>query len=116
MNHHHIFSILYLIVIRNVKREIQATFPLSLLNMIILRIFFPSAITEWNKLDCCISNADSFEDFKKRILSFIRPMPDSIYNIDNPLGVKYLTRLKVGFSHLKRHKFKHNFQASIDST
>ena len=71
MNHHHIFSILYLIVIRNVKREIQATFPLSLLNMIILRIFFPSAITEWNKLDCCISNADSFEDFKKRILSLL---------------------------------------------
>ena len=28
-----------------------------------LRIFFPSAITEWNKLDFYISNADSFKVF-----------------------------------------------------
>ena len=41
-------------------------------------------------------------------------MPSSIYNIHNPLGVKYLTRLRIGFSHLKEHKFKHNFQDSID--
>ena len=36
-------------------------------------------------------------------------MPNSIYNIHNPLGIKYLTRLSIGFSHLKEHKFKHNF-------
>ena len=76
--------------------------------------FFPSAITEWNKLDCYIRSADSFKVFKKRLLSFIRPMPNSIYNIHNPLGVKYLTRLRIGFSHLKEHKFKHNFQDSVD--
>ena len=44
VNHRHIFLILYQITIRNSKREIQATVPLSLLNMIILRILFPSAI------------------------------------------------------------------------
>ena len=76
--------------------------------------FFPSAITEWNKLDCYIRSADSFKVFKKRLLSFIRPMPNSIYNIYNPLGVKYLTRLRISSSHLKEHKFKHNFQDSID--
>ena len=76
--------------------------------------FFPSAITEWNKLDCYIRNADSFKVFKKRLLSFIRPVPNSIYNIHNPLGGKYLTRLRIRFSHLKEHKFKHNFQGSID--
>ena len=70
--------------------------------------FFPSAIIEWNKLDCYISNADSFEVFQKRILSFFRSIPNSIYNIHNPLGIKYLTRLIIGFSHLKEHKFKHN--------
>ena len=63
--------------------------------------FFPSAITKWNKLDCYISNVDSFEIFKKRILSFIRPMSNSINNIHNPIGVKYVTRLRIGFSHLK---------------
>ena len=76
--------------------------------------FFTSTITEWNKLDCYIRNAESFKVFKKRLLTFIRPMPNSIYNIHNPLGVKYLTRLRIGFSHLKEHKFKHNFQDSID--
>ena len=74
----------------------------------------PSAITEWNRLDCYISNADSFEVFKKRLLSFTRPMTNSIYNIHNPLVVKYVTRLRIGFSHLNEHKFKHNFQYSID--
>ena len=41
-------------------------------------------------------------------------MPNSIHNIHNPVGVKCLTRLRIGFSHLKEHKFKHNFQDSID--
>ena len=58
--------------------------------------------------------ADSFKVSKKRLLSFIRPRSNSIYNIHNPLGVKYLTRLRIGFSHLKEHKFRHDFQNSID--
>ena len=98
VNHRHTFLILYQIPIRNVNEKFTQH----------------SLITKCNKLDCCISNADLFEAFKKRILSFIRPMPNSIYNIRNPLGVKYLTRLRIGSSHLKEHKFKHNFQDSID--
>ena len=39
-NHRHTFLILYQIVMRNVKQKIQATLSLSLLNMIILRVFF----------------------------------------------------------------------------
>ena len=38
-------------------------------------------------------------------------MPNSIYNIHNPLGVKYQTRLRTGFTHLKEY----NFQASVDA-
>ena len=30
------------------------------------------------------------------------------------LGVIYLTRLRVGFSHLKEHKFRHNFLDTLD--
>ena len=41
-------------------------------------------------------------------------MFNSVYNTHNPLGIKYLTRLRIGFSHLKEEKFKHNFQDSID--
>ena len=76
--------------------------------------FFNSAKTEWNELDCYISNADLFEVFEKCILSFIRPIPNSIYNIHNLLGVTYLTKLRIRFSHLKEHEFKQNFQDLID--
>ena len=41
VNHRHTYSTLYqIVIIGNIKQEIQATFPLSLLNMIILRILF----------------------------------------------------------------------------
>ena len=72
VNYHHTFSILYQIVIGNVRQEIRAKFPL-LLNILFYELFFPSAITEWNKLHCYMSNVDSFEAFKKRVLRFIRP-------------------------------------------
>ena len=41
-------------------------------------------------------------------------MPNSIYNIHNPLRVKCLIRLRIGFTQLKEHKFKHNLQDSIN--
>ena len=53
--------------------------------------------------------------FRKRLIKFIRLKANSIFNINNPMGIKYLTRLKLGFYHLKEHKFKYNFQDSVDS-
>ena len=41
-------------------------------------------------------------------------MPNSIYNIHNSLWVRYLIRLKIGFSQLKEHKLKHNLHDSIN--
>ena len=41
-------------------------------------------------------------------------MPNSIYNIHYPLGLKYLIRLRIGFSHLKEHQFKYSFRDSVD--
>ena len=32
------------------------------------------------------------------------------YYCDNPKGIYILTRLRFSFSHLREHKFKHNFQ------
>ena len=32
----------------------------------------------------------------------------------NAMGTKLLTRLRVGFSHLKKRKFLHNFQDAIN--
>ena len=42
-------------------------------------------------------------------MEFIRPSPNSIFYIYNPYGIKLLTRLRLGLSHLNEHKFKHGF-------
>ena len=76
--------------------------------------FFPSTIIEWNKLAPDLRNSDSFSAFKKSILNFIRPSPNSIFNCHNPKALKFITRLRLGLSHLHYHKFKHNFQASLN--
>ena len=76
--------------------------------------YFPSIVTEWNNLDKSIRNSESFSIFKKNILQFIQPSPNSIFNCHNPKGVKLLTRLRLGVSHLRDHKFKHSFQDSLN--
>ena len=50
--------------------------------------FFPSTIIEWNKLDWKIKNSESIQTFK--------------------------TRLRLGLSHLREHKFKHSFHDSLN--
>ena len=76
--------------------------------------YFSSIVTEWSNLDKSIRNSESFSIFKKNILKFIRPSPNSIFNCHNPKGVKLLTRLRLGLSHLRDHKFKHSFQDSLN--
>ena len=76
--------------------------------------FFPSAIIEWNKLDPTIRKAESFGIFKSSILKFIRPTPRSFFNCYNYKGITLMTRLRLGLSHLREHKFNHNFQNCIN--
>ena len=76
--------------------------------------FFTSAIIEWNNLDTSINNSKSLSTFKKSILQFIRPSPCITYNCFNNKGIKYITRLRLGLSHLHDHKFKHGFLDSLN--
>ena len=48
--------------------------------------------------------------FKNLLLKSIRPKPNLISGLHNPNGLKHLTRLRLGLSHLREHKFKNNFQ------
>ena len=76
--------------------------------------FLPYAIKEWNKLDCEIRNAKTYASFRKMLLKFIRPIGNSTYKIYDPLGIKLLTGLRHGFSHLSEYKFRHNFAYSLN--
>ena len=53
--------------------------------------FFPAVISEWNSLDINIRNSSSINMFKKELLKFIRPEPNSTYNINDTKGLKLLT-------------------------
>ena len=64
---------------------------------------FPSSIVEWNKLSREVRNSENIRIFKKRLLEFIRPSPNSIFDIYNPYGIKVLTRLLLGLIHLSEH-------------
>ena len=75
--------------------------PIKLRDDYFKNSFFPSALTEWNKLDLNIRNSESLNTFKKRLLNFIRPCTNSIFDIHNPLGTMLLTRLPLGLSHLR---------------
>ena len=43
--------------------------------------FFPSALTDWFNLDENIRNSESISSFKNKLLSFIRPVQRSTFNI-----------------------------------
>jgi len=49
------------------------------------------------------------------LLKFLRPKGNSIFKIHDPEGIKQLTRLRLGLSHLASHKFKHNFHNAVNS-
>ena len=59
-------------------------------------------------------NAPSINVFKQNILKFIRPGPSNVYNVHNPTWLKLFTRLRLGLTHLRAHKFRHNFSDCPD--
>ena len=66
---------------------------------------------EQNILEICKSV--SYEVFKNSLLKFIRPS-NNLFNVSDSLGIKLLTRLRLGLSHLREHNFNHNFQDTIN--
>jgi len=76
--------------------------------------FFPFCINEWNNLDEHIRNLPSISLFKQAILKFLRPSSNSVFRVTDNNGVVFLNRLRVGFSHLREHKFRHNFADTVD--
>ena len=52
--------------------------------------------------------------FKVSLLKFVRPVANRMFDINNLYGLKLVTRLRLGLSHLRYHKFRHNFQDYIN--
>ena len=52
--------------------------------------FCPSTLNDRYKLDETIRNSESISIFKSRQLSFIRPLESNVYNLFDPIGLKFL--------------------------
>ena len=68
----------------------------------------------WNKLDLKIRQSKTLLTFRNALIKIRRPIPKPVYNVHNPVGLKLLTRLRLGLSHLNQHKFNHNFQDCLN--
>ena len=69
--------------------------------------FYPHCLAEWNELDRELRHGLSVAVFKKKLLSIIRPPAKSVFGIYDPIGLSYLTQIRVGLSKLNLHKFLH---------
>ena len=74
--------------------------------------FLPYVIKEWNKLYPDKRSCQSYESFPKTLLNFISE--NKIFNIHDRVGIRLLTSLRLGLSHLREQKFGHNFEDTLN--
>ena len=78
------------------------------------RFFFKVKEHDLNFLILKIRSMVSVNKFKEINLSFIRPKDNSVFAIHDTKGLKQLKRLRLNFSHLNEHKFRHGFKDTVD--
>ena len=76
--------------------------------------FYPYCIKEWRILNPNIRQSETFDQFKRSILKIIRPIQNSIFDVVDHEGVRLLSRLRLGLSHLNKHKFSHGFLDTVN--
>ena len=74
--------------------------------------YFQNCMREWNQLDKFIKSSPTVPVFKRLLMRLIRPLKISLFGFHNIERIRLLTRLRVEFSHLREHRFRHNFQFS----
>ena len=79
----------------------MTNFYICVAELNILRIVSFRINKEWNNLSPENRKSVSYEVFQNSVVS-------------DSLGIKLLTRLRLGLSNLREHKFNHNFQDTIN--
>ena len=59
-------------------------------------LFFPHTILEWKKYNMQIRRSESFLSFENSLLKIDQPAAKPTYSIHNPIGLKFLIRLRLG--------------------
>ena len=75
----------------------------------VLAIHFINTVYEFNLLESELKDSMSISEFKRRLLSLIRPVRRPVFKNSSAKAVKHLTQLRMQFSPLNAHRFRHNF-------
>ena len=75
--------------------------------------YFQNCVGEWNQLDQSIRNCPTISGFKLQLVRLVRPTKKSTFGAHDIEGVRLLTLLRVQFSDLHEHRFRHSFTAPI---
>ena len=86
----------------------------SIAELIVLNIFFPQILYLNGRNFYLKYKTLSLLQFSKANFSCIRPRKGYIFNFNDPEGVKYLTRLRLRFSHLNEQIFRHDFLDTLN--
>ena len=87
--------------VRSSRRQVNSFNMVSCKSEYFKNSFIPNVINEWNKLDTDIRSSTSYNLFCNTLLKFTRPVQRKIFNINDSVGIKLLTRLRLDFSHLR---------------
>ena len=68
-----------------------------------------NTVYEFNLLESELKDSKSISQFKRRLLSLIRPVKRPVFINSSAMAVKHLTQLRKQFSPLNAHRFRHNF-------
>ena len=63
-------------------------------------------------MDIYVRNSPTLSQFKHNLIQIIRPPNRSTFRTHDVEGLKLLTRLRVKFSDLREHRFRHNFRCN----
>ena len=94
--------------------KLRKYFPTSYKTWLFLKLLFPLGYKRVEQSGPHIRKSKSIIILKINVLKFIRPKPNSVYYCHNPKGIRLLTRLRLGLSHLRKHKFNHSFQDCLN--
>ena len=71
--------------------------------------YFQNVIAKWSLLNSDVRSPESLSAFKRKLISTVRPLKNSIYGVYCIVGGRGLTRLRIELSPLNEHRFRHNF-------
>ena len=69
--------------------------------MIYSNSFFPYCIKAWNNLGPAIRCLPTISQFRKTVVQLIRPKQKHLFGINDKVGTRLLTRMRVDFSDLR---------------